>query len=173
MKSLTRVLLATSAMVLAGAAQAQDLTIWGLQAFNEAADQYIGETVKAFGAERGINAEYVVVPANVLNERLAAAFEGGQPPDVFMQVGGQAQYYAALGLTLPHPEILEEMRAVEGGIYEGMVSQAVFNTAKSTACRSRSTWCPCMPARTCSRRRASASPPPGKSCAPPPEDPRR
>ena len=127
MKSLTRVLLATSAMVLAGAAQAQDLTIWGLQAFNEAADQYIGETVKAFGAERGINAEYVVVPANVLNERLAAAFEGGQPPDVFMQVGGQAQYYAALGLTLPIPEILEEMRAVEGGIYEGMVSQAVYN----------------------------------------------
>lgn len=126
MKSLTRVLLATTGLLLAGGAQAQDLTIWGLQAFNEAADQYIGETVKAFGAERGINAEYVVVPANVLNERLAAAFEGGSPPDVFMQVGGQAQYYPSLGLTLPIPEILEEMRAKEGGIYEGMVSQIMY-----------------------------------------------
>lgn len=127
MKSLTRVLLATSALLMSGTAYAQDLTIWGLQAFNEAADQYIADTVKAFGAERGINAEYVVVPANVLNERLAAAFEGGSPPDVFMQVGGQAQYYPSLGLTLPIPEILEEMRAKEGGIYEGMVSQVMYN----------------------------------------------
>jgi multiple sugar transport system substrate-binding protein len=127
MKSLTRVLLATSALLMSGTAYAQDLTIWGLQAFNEQADQYIADTVKAFGAERGINAEYVVVPANVLNERLAAAFEGGSPPDVFMQVGGQAQYYPSLGLTLPIPEILEEMRAKEGGIYEGMVSQVMYN----------------------------------------------
>jgi multiple sugar transport system substrate-binding protein len=127
MKLLTRALLATSALMLAGAAQAQDLTIWGLQAFNEQADAYIGETVKAFAAERGITAEYVVVPANVLNERLAAAFEGGSPPDVFMQGGGQAQYYAALGLTLPIPEILEQMRAVEGGIYESMVSLGLYN----------------------------------------------
>lgn len=127
MKSLKRALLATSALMLATGANAQDLTIWGLQAFNEAADLYIGETVKAFAAERGISAEYVVVPANVLNERLAAAFEGGQPPDVFMQVGAQAQYYPALGMTLPIPEILEEMRAVEGGIYEGMVSQGMYN----------------------------------------------
>ena len=127
MKSLTRMLLATSAVMLAGAVQAQDLTIWGLQAFNEEADAYIGETVKAFAAERGINAEYVVVPANVLNERLAAAFEGGSPPDVFMQVGSQAQYYPSLGLTLPIPEVLEEMRATEGGIYEGMVSQGLYN----------------------------------------------
>lgn len=127
MKSLTRALLATSALLMSGTAYAQDLTIWGLQAFNEQADQYIADTVKAFGAERGINAEYVVVPANVLNERLAAAFEGGSPPDVFMQVGGQAQYYPSLGLTLPIPEILEEMRGKEGGIYEGMVSQVMYN----------------------------------------------
>lgn len=127
MKSLTRALLATTAIMLAGTAHAQDLTIWGLQAFNEAADRYIGDTVQAFAAERGITAEYVVVPANVLNERLAAAFEGGSPPDVFMQVGAQAQYYPSLGLTLPIPEILEEMRAVDGGIYEGMVSQAMYN----------------------------------------------
>jgi multiple sugar transport system substrate-binding protein len=127
MKSLSRVLIATSALLMAGTAYAQDLTIWGLQAFNEAADQYIGETVKAFGAERGINAEYVVVPANVLNERLAAAFEGGSPPDVFMQVGGQAQYYPSLGLTLAIPEVLEEMRGKEGGIYESMVSQVMYN----------------------------------------------
>ena len=32
-------------------------------------------------------------PANVLNERLAAAFEAGAPPDAFMQVGAQGLYY--------------------------------------------------------------------------------
>ena len=45
----------------------------------------------------GIDAEYVVVPANVLNQRLAAAFEAHTPPDAFMQGSGAIQFYIARG----------------------------------------------------------------------------
>lgn len=126
MKYLKGLLLASTAVLFTTAVQAQDLSVWGLQAFNEEADALIGEMVKDFAAERGITAEYIVVPANVLNERLAAAFEGGAPPDAFMQVGSQAQYYAGLGVTTPLDELLAEMRDVEGGIYENTVSQVLY-----------------------------------------------
>lgn len=116
-------------MLLNVQVQAQDLRIWGLQAFNTKADALIGEMVKQFGRERGITAEYVVVPANVLDERLAAAFEGRAAPDVFMQVGQKAQYYSARDLTVPLDDVLAEMRKVPGGIYENLVPQGTYNGA--------------------------------------------
>ncbi len=106
---------------------AQDFTVWGIQTFNPAADEYIGEQVEAFGEENGVDAEYVVVPANVLNENLAAAFEGGAPPDAFMTVGQQIQYYINQDLLVPVPDVVEKMRGVEGGIYENVVIQGVQN----------------------------------------------
>jgi multiple sugar transport system substrate-binding protein len=116
-------------MLLNVQVQAQDLRIWGLQAFNTKADALIGEMVKQFGRERGIAAEYVVVPANVLDERLAAAFEGRAAPDVFMQVGQKAQYYSARDLTVPLDDVLAEMRKVPGGIFENLVPQGTYNGA--------------------------------------------
>jgi len=121
--------LATAAVssLMAATAQAQDLTIWGLPAFNEAGDAAMAELAASFGRENGLEVEYSVVPANVLNERLAAAFEGGSPPDVFMQVGQQAQFYITRDLIAPIPEVLEQMRAVEGGIYEGTTTPGILD----------------------------------------------
>ncbi len=127
MKKLSLALMASAAAVLPISATAADLDIWALQAFNQQADDLIAKMAKEFGAERGISVEYTVVPANVLTERLAAAIQGGSAPDIFMQVGQQAQYYASLGVTLPLDETLAEMRAQEGGIYESTTSAAMYN----------------------------------------------
>ena len=110
-----------------GQAHAADLTIWGLQAFNPAADAYIGELVEEYGTAQGIDAEYVVVPANVLNEKLAAAFAAGSPPDAFMQVSAQGLYYMSEGLTAPLDDVLADMRKVPGGIYENTMPQATYD----------------------------------------------
>ncbi|MEO1103701.1 MAG: sugar ABC transporter substrate-binding protein [Pseudomonadota bacterium] len=118
---------AVAALLFAAPAAAQDLSIWGIPAFNEAGDAYMAELAEKFGEENGLDVEYSVVPANVLNERLAAAFEGNAPPDLFMQVGQQAPYYIARDLVVPLPEILEQMRAVEGGIYESTVNQGMVD----------------------------------------------
>jgi multiple sugar transport system substrate-binding protein len=99
-------------------AYAADFTVWGLQAFNQAADAHIGEMVRAYGRSKGISAEYVVVPASALNDRLAAAFQAGAPPDCFMQVAGRAQFYIGNNLVIPLDEIIEEIRRVPGGIFE-------------------------------------------------------
>jgi multiple sugar transport system substrate-binding protein len=117
-----------AALALAGAAATADaaaFNVWGIQTFNPEADRYIGEEVKKFGQARGIDAEYVVVPANVLYERLAAAFEGGAPPDVFMVVGAQVQYYIQRDLLIPLDDTLAKLRAVPGGIFENVVPQGM------------------------------------------------
>ncbi len=121
---MTRALAAAlaAALLAAAPARAADLTVWGLQAFNQAADDYIGEQVTAFGKAAGIDAHYVVVPANVLNDRLAAAFEGGAPPDAFMQVSQRAQFYISRGLTLPLDDVLADLHRVPGGIFDGLVA---------------------------------------------------
>jgi multiple sugar transport system substrate-binding protein len=77
--------------------------------------------VKEYGKARGIDAEYVVVPATVLNDRLAAAFQGGAPPDAFMQVSQRAQFYIGNGLVVPLDDVLADLRKVEGGIVENQL----------------------------------------------------
>lgn len=113
-------LLATVAMAAlgSGVAHAADLTVWGLQAFNQAADEYIGQLVRDFGKSKNIDAVYVVVPASVINDRLAAAFQGNAPPDAYMQVSQRAQFYIGNKLTVPLDDVLAEMRKVPGGIFE-------------------------------------------------------
>ena len=121
--------LIVSALLAAGLgrANAADMTVWGLQAFNPAADAYIGDLVKEYGKSKNISAEYVVVPANVLNDKLAAAFAAGAPPDAFMNVSAQGLYDMSQGLTAPLDDVLADMRKVPGGIYENTMPQAVYD----------------------------------------------
>lgn len=126
MKKFLAVLLTSATIVFATPTIAADLTIWGLQAFNPKADELMAKMAKAFGAERNIDVEYVVVPGNVMSERLAAAFEGKNAPDVFAQVGQQVLYYATLGLTEPLDETIAKMKAQPGGIYENMLPQVMY-----------------------------------------------
>jgi multiple sugar transport system substrate-binding protein len=121
------ILVVIATALIAGTASAADLSVWGLQTFNTAADEWLGNEVKAFGKAHNIDAEYVVVPANVLNPRLAAAFEAHTPPDAFMQGSGSIQYYIARGLTVPLDDVLADMRKAQGGIYENLVSAGAYN----------------------------------------------
>lgn len=125
-KLLGKLAVGVAALALSSGAWAADLSVWGLQAFNQQADALIGELVKEYGKTKGIDAEYVVVPANVLNERLAAAFEAGTPPDAFMTTSQMGQYYASQQLTVPVEDVLADMKKVPGGIYENMLPQGMY-----------------------------------------------
>ena len=121
------VLLAATIWLGAGAAaSAADLTVWGLQTFNTAADEWLANEAKAFGKAHNADVEYDVVPANVLNQRLAAAFEAHTPPDVFMQVSGAIQYYISRGLTVPLDDVLADMKKVPGGIYDNLAKAGEY-----------------------------------------------
>ncbi|HEY6433528.1 MAG TPA: extracellular solute-binding protein, partial [Acetobacteraceae bacterium] len=133
MRQLSAMLLVTAICLAGGrSVRAADLTVWGLQTFNQAADEWLGDEVKAFGKANHIDAEYVVVPANVLNQRLAAAFEAHTPPDVFMQGSGAIQFYIARGLTVPLDDVLADMRKVPGGIFENLANSGDYqNTVQA------------------------------------------
>ncbi len=106
----TRALCSLAAVVLfAWTAAAADLTMWGIQTFSKRTDQLIEDTLQAFAKSRGITAEYVVIPANYLNERLAAALEGGNPPDIFMNIGEQVQYFMSMGVTASVDDVFQEL----------------------------------------------------------------
>ncbi len=121
-------LAATVWLGASAAAKAADLTIWGLQTFNTKADEWLANEAKAFGKAHNADVEYDVVPANVLNQRLAAAFEAHTPPDVFMQTDGSIQYYIARGLTLPLDDVLADIRqAAPGGIYDNLTKAGQYN----------------------------------------------
>jgi multiple sugar transport system substrate-binding protein len=115
-----------AALLAAPAARAADLEVWGLQAFNQQADEYIGKMVKDFGKSKGIDANYVVVPATVINDRLAAAFQGSAPPDAFMQVSQKSQFYIGNGLTVPLDDVLTDLRNVPGGIFENQLAPGQY-----------------------------------------------
>ena len=93
MKKYLRATVAAACLLFAGvSARAAELTVWGLQTFNTAGDEYLGQMVKDFGKQAGIDAEYVVVPANVLNQRLAASFEAHTPPDASTLAPNESTY---------------------------------------------------------------------------------
>lgn len=114
-------------LIMAFAAQvlAADLTVWGIQTFSKATDALIEKTLQNFAAEKGITAEYVVIPANYLNERLAAAIEGGNPPDIFMNVGESLQYYMYLGVTAPVDDVMAELN--ERGVFDSIKPLLKYN----------------------------------------------
>ena len=120
-KTMKRLLLAAAAIGWWGTAHAADFTVWGFQAFNQAADEYIGQMVRDFGKTRGISAEYVVVPASVMNDRLAAAYQGGAPPDAYMQVSQRGQFYMANSLVVTLDDVLADIRRAPGGIFENQI----------------------------------------------------
>ena len=126
MKKLKTAILASAMALCATVASSADLAIWGLQAFNKDADALITQMAKDFGKAQGLDVQYVIVPANVLTERLASAFEGKAAPDAFMQLGQNSQYYAQNGLTKPIDDVLAGLRARDGGIYESVVPQAIY-----------------------------------------------
>ena len=145
-----------------GKAYAADLTVWGLQAFNPAADAYIGELVEGIRqGRRTSSAEYVVVPANVLNEKLAAAFAAGAPPDAFMKVSAQGLYYMSQGLTAPLDDVLADMRKVPGGIYENTMPQAIYDGQGAGAADRGRRFADVSSARICSPRSVWRSRRPG------------
>ena len=108
-----------SLMLGATAAQAQELTVWTLPSFGGAeADALIDELLQEYASEAGIEAELVIIPSASISQRLAAAYEAGTLPDVFQIKAAESQFYINQGITAPVTDVLEELRSVEGGIFE-------------------------------------------------------
>jgi len=69
------------------------LTIWFGQSFLEAMDKRLGSMFQDYGKERGVEIDFIITPSAQLPQRLAAAIQGKNPPDICYQYDSDTQYY--------------------------------------------------------------------------------
>ncbi len=124
----TAAVAATPNLLLSRPAQAQDrdkkLIFWLQPNFNETADQMLIDQTMAFAKSAGLSddeVEIVKVPGGELATRMAAALEVGAPPDVTRISENNILTWRENGHLLDITDIVETMRAVDGGINEAIM----------------------------------------------------
>ncbi len=127
----TAAIAATPNLLLSRPAQAQDrdqkLIFWLQPNFNETADQILIDQTMEFAKSAGLSddeVEIVKVPGGELATRMAAALEVGAPPDVTRVSENQMVTWRENGHLLDISDIVETMRAEEGGINEAIMPLA-------------------------------------------------
>ncbi|MBK8024837.1 MAG: extracellular solute-binding protein [Chloroflexi bacterium] len=97
-------------VVAPAAAQSDTFVYWGGLIFSETANQMLVDRITAWGAERGVPVEVVMINQNETVQRVSAAIEAGNMPDAFdvgldlmlllalqEQIVPVAETYAAIG----------------------------------------------------------------------------
>src|SRR2546428_8473746 len=95
------------------AARAKRLVFWQIPNFTPLADQLQKEQVYEFAKQAGLkeaDVEYAVVANEGMQDKLAAALEAGNPPDVLRLYESNVQYYAAQGHLLDVTDLVDRMR---------------------------------------------------------------
>ncbi len=103
------------------AARAKKLVFWQLPNFTPLADQLQKEQVYEFAKSAGLKdseVEYATVANEGFLEKLAAALEAGNPPDVARLYESNVQFYASQGHLLDVTDIVDRMRREPKGIFE-------------------------------------------------------
>ncbi|MBA2519377.1 MAG: extracellular solute-binding protein [Chloroflexia bacterium] len=108
------------------------LTAWGVVSFTEEGDARLGEQMAAWGAENGIEVEYVALPGSDYTTRVATAVETGSVPDIVMMLGSLSIFYAGQDRLVDLTDVYDELKDLAGGMYEQllphvMVGETVYS----------------------------------------------
>ncbi len=76
------------------------LTIWFGQSFLESMDKKLGSMFQDYGKEKGVEIDFIITPSAQLPQKLAAAIQGKNPPDICYQYDSDTQYYRGTGFSL-------------------------------------------------------------------------
>src|SRR4030081_1290233 len=74
----------------AGKSNGTKLTVWGWQSFTPEGDKALGDMMTAWGSANKTTVEYVVVENAQFPQKLAAAVDAKEPPDVVMLTSAAA-----------------------------------------------------------------------------------
>jgi multiple sugar transport system substrate-binding protein len=101
------------------AGQKGPLIIWCEVAFLKEVDEVMAATFKAWGAKNGWAVDYQTIPPPPESlQRLTAAIEAKSPPDADHLFEGDLQYYRAQGILADVSDVINEIKGLEGGLYE-------------------------------------------------------
>jgi multiple sugar transport system substrate-binding protein len=125
--TLVMIVLVSLSLVFSGNLMAQKpkVVMWIYGTFYPKADAYWEEIAKQWGEEKGVDVEFSVIPADILDEKLAAAIEAGTPPDIAQVVGERVQYYGQTGVVEDVRGLFDEIKGWGGGLFEEPINPTV------------------------------------------------
>ncbi|MCL4371687.1 MAG: sugar ABC transporter substrate-binding protein [Chloroflexi bacterium] len=95
----------------------QKLTIWMGQSFLESLDKQLGSMFGDYGKTKGIEVDYQIVPSAQLPQKLAAAIQGKNPPDIAYLYDSDTQYYRSQNQLVDVTEVWDGLKKKGGEVY--------------------------------------------------------
>jgi multiple sugar transport system substrate-binding protein len=93
------------------------LTIWFGQSFLESIDKKLGSLFQEFGKEKGVEIDFIITPSAQLPQKLAAAIQGKNPPDICYQYDSDTQYYRGQNQLVEVTDVWSELKKKGGDVY--------------------------------------------------------
>jgi len=93
------------------------LTIWMGQSFLESLDKKLGSLFQDYGKKRGVEVDYLITPTAQLPQKLAAAIQGKNPPDICYMYDADTQYYRGQNQLVDVTEVWSELKKKGGDVY--------------------------------------------------------
>jgi ABC-type glycerol-3-phosphate transport system substrate-binding protein len=99
-------------------AEAKSLTVWAHRSFAPPADEVLLASIDKWGEENGVDLEVVAeIDVPVMNDRLVAAIESKQLPDVSAVAGGRIALHYPAGLYADVSALYGELADTYGGFF--------------------------------------------------------
>ncbi len=118
--------LATASM-LGAQAKPKSLTVWIQKTFVPEANDALQARFEEYGAKNGIKVTCEIMDNAVLMQKLAAAVEAKQPPDVCYTYQSKCIEYADKGLIVDVSDILAEAEKENGNMFGSAKNWGAFN----------------------------------------------
>jgi multiple sugar transport system substrate-binding protein len=112
------------------AQRAKKLIFWQLPNFTPIADQLQKDQVYEFAKSAGLKddeVEFTVIGNDVFIQKLSAAIEAGNPPDVMRLFESNVQFFGSQGHLVDMTETVEKMRKEPKGIFEATLTAVRVN----------------------------------------------
>ena len=99
-----------------GNKEADKLIIWDKSEYVGAYNELAKARFEAFCAENNVKGEYIIVPPNDLRQRIYAAIEGGNPPDIVVTDDFSAKQFAGMGQLADVSDIKSSVPFIQAGL---------------------------------------------------------
>ncbi|MHB1135029.1 MAG: hypothetical protein ACYC4L_21880, partial [Chloroflexota bacterium] len=117
-KAATAAPAATAAATQApAAATGKKLTIWMGQSFLEALDKKWGSLFEEYGKSKGVAVDFIITPTAQMPQKLAAAIQGKNPPDICYMYDSDTQYYRGQNQLVDVSDVWQSLKTKGGETY--------------------------------------------------------
>lgn len=88
---------------------AKTLEVWIATTFVDAQNNWLAQKVKEWGSKNGVSVGISLFPKEIYTEKILAAIEAGQTPDVVLQGAAGVVLAAERGLLVPLDDVIEKL----------------------------------------------------------------